>query len=157
MLIPIVSDAYAKRHYDVLHHYLRLSLLVTVVYGAPVVLAFFFFAEPITTAFFGPSPAAGYLQVLIPYFLFHYFSTPLQAYLIGIGLVKDAFLHSLYATTVSFCLMIALGSMPTLKMDGIILGMNMGAVLLTSLHYVTICKKLNLNALMRPGESWIFK
>ncbi|GIN18430.1 sporulation protein YkvU [Shouchella clausii] len=157
VLIPIVSDAYAKRHYDVLHHYLRLSLLVTVVYGAPVVLAFFFFAEPITTAFFGPSPAAGYLQVLIPYFLFHYFSTPLQAYLIGIGLVKDAFLHSLYATTVSFCLMIALGSMPSLKMDGIILGMNMGAVLLTSLHYVTICKKLNLNALMRPGESWIFK
>lgn len=157
VLIPIVSDAYAKRKYDVLHYYLRLSMLMTMAYGLPVVLVFYFFAEPITTMFFGPSPAAGYLQVLIPYFLFHYCATPLQAYLIGIGLVKDAFLHSLYATTVSFCLMISLGSMPSLQMNGIILGMNMSAVLLTLLHYITICKKLKLNVLMRPGESWLFR
>ncbi|MBM7837436.1 stage V sporulation protein B [Alkalihalobacillus xiaoxiensis] len=157
VLIPIVADAYAKRQYGVLHYYLRLSLLITFCYGAPIVLLFYFFADPITTLFFGPSPAADYLQVLIPYFLFHYCAIPLQAYLIGIGLVKDAFLHSFYATVVSFCLMIALGSMPSLQMNGIILGMNMSAVLLTLLHYITICKKLKLNVLMQPGESWLFR
>ncbi|MFB4213862.1 polysaccharide biosynthesis protein [Shouchella sp. JSM 1781072] len=157
VLIPIVSESYAKRQYDTLHYYLRLSLLVTFAYGMPIVLMFYFFAEPITTLFFGPSPAADYLKLLIPYFLFHYCATPLQAYLIGIGLVKDAFLHSFYATVVSFCLMIALGSMPSLQMNGIIIGMNMSAVLLTVLHYITICKKLKLNMLMRPGESWLFR
>ncbi|MED4130267.1 MULTISPECIES: polysaccharide biosynthesis protein [Shouchella] len=157
VLIPIVADSYAKRQYDTLHYYLRLSLLVTFGYGLPVVLVFYFFAEPITTMFFGPSPAADYLKILIPYFLFQYCATPLQAYLIGIGLVKDAFLHSFYATVVSFCLMISLGSMPSLQMNGIIIGMNMSAVLLTILHYITICKKLKLNMFMRPGESRIFR
>lgn len=154
VLIPIVSDGYAKRDFPLLHRYLRISLLVTVVYGTPVVLMFYFFAEPITNLFFAPSEAASYLKILIPYFLFHYFATPLQAYLIGIGLVKDAFLHSLYATTVAFCVMLGLGSMPSLQMDGIILGMNVGAVLLTLLHYITICKRLSLNAWL--GERTIY-
>jgi hypothetical protein len=34
-------------------------------------------------------------------------------------------------------------------MDGIILGMNMGAVLLTFLHYLTICKKINLDVFLQ--------
>ncbi|WP_370542981.1 polysaccharide biosynthesis C-terminal domain-containing protein [Geomicrobium sp. JCM 19055] len=96
------------------------------------------------TCFFEASSAHIYLQILVPYFIFQYFATPLQAYLIGIGLVKDAFIHSLYSTSISFVLMIVLGSMQSLQMDGIILGMNMGAVLLTLLHYVTICKKTRI-------------
>ncbi|EZH65942.1 multidrug transporter MatE [Bacillaceae bacterium JMAK1] len=153
VLIPIVADAYERKDFATLHHYLKLSMVVTVFYGAPVVLLFYAFAEPITNLFFEASSAHIYLQILVPYFIFQYFATPLQAYLIGIGLVKDAFIHSLYSTSISFVLMIVLGSMQSLQMDGIILGMNMGAVLLTLLHYVTICKKLGLNVMMGRQEA----
>lgn len=121
---------------------------MTIVYGAPVILAFYAFSDTITNLFFEESTASAYLTILVPYFLFHYFAIPLQAYLIGIGLVRDAFIHSLYSTIISFILMLYLGSLPSLQMDGIILGMNMGAVLLTLMHYVTICEKLGLNVML---------
>ncbi|MFB4160129.1 oligosaccharide flippase family protein [Geomicrobium sp. JSM 1781026] len=148
VLIPIVADSYEKKDFRTLHHYLKLSILVTIVYGAPVILAFYAFSDTITNLFFEESTASAYLTILVPYFLFHYFAIPLQAYLIGIGLVRDAFIHSLYSTIISFILMLYLGSLPSLQMDGIILGMNMGAVLLTLMHYVTICEKLGLNVML---------
>ncbi|WP_088103234.1 polysaccharide biosynthesis protein [Halalkalibacter urbisdiaboli] len=149
VLIPTVSEAYSKREIEKLTKLLRQVMLITAAYGIPVMVVFYLFAEPLTSLFFEDSPAAGYLKILVPYFLFHYFVIPMQAYLIGLGLVKDAFLHSLWATTLSFILMFFLGSMPSMQMDGIILGMNMGAVLLTLMHYFTICEKIGLNIFLQ--------
>ncbi|KMK75056.1 polysaccharide biosynthesis protein [Alkalihalobacillus pseudalcaliphilus] len=145
VLIPTVSEAYSKRNYDELHNLLRKVLMFTGFYGFPIVAVFYLFAGELTTLFFENSPAAGYLQLLVPYFLFHYFVIPMQAYLIGLGLVKDAFIHSVITTAISFVMMFMLGAMPAFGMSGVILGMNMSAVLLTFLHYATICKKLGLS------------
>jgi O-antigen/teichoic acid export membrane protein len=41
-------------------------------------------------------------------------------------------------------MMFLLGSQPSLQMAGIILGMNTGIVLLTLMHYVTICQKIGI-------------
>lgn len=41
-------------------------------------------------------------------------------------------------------MMYVLGSQASLNMGGIIIGMNMGAVLLALMHYVTICKKIGI-------------
>ncbi|WP_306301284.1 hypothetical protein [Thalassobacillus sp. C254] len=68
----------------------------------------------------------------------------MQAFLIGLGLVKDAFLHSIWSTTVYFVLMFVLGSMPNLQMDGIIIGMNTGIVILTIMHFLTIRHRIQL-------------
>ncbi|MFC0557444.1 polysaccharide biosynthesis protein [Halalkalibacter alkalisediminis] len=149
VLIPTVSEAYAKGDLARLRSLLRKVMLVTVCYGVPAVCIFYFWAEPLTGLFFENSPAVRYLQLLVPYFLFHFFVIPMQAFLIGLGLVKDAFVHALYATLLSFAMMYFLGSMPSLQMDGIIMGMNMSAVLLTLLHYVTICKKIKVNLFLK--------
>ncbi|GAE37011.1 polysaccharide biosynthesis protein [Halalkalibacter akibai] len=149
VLIPTVSEAYANKDLDRLRSLLRKVMILTFIYGIPAVYLFYFWADPLTALFFEDSPAVRYLQLLVPYFLFHFFVIPMQAYLIGLGLVKDAFLHALYSTVLSFALMYFLGSMPSLQMDGIIIGMNASAVLLTLLHYVTICKKINVDLLLR--------
>ncbi|MGX1725021.1 multidrug transporter MatE, partial [Bacillus haynesii] len=78
------------------------------------------------------------------YFLFHFFAMPFQACLIGMGLAKDAFYHNVWASVLSFLMMYVLGSMQALQMTGIILAMNTGMILLTALHYVTICKELGV-------------
>ncbi|WP_100406337.1 polysaccharide biosynthesis protein [Bacillus solitudinis] len=153
VLIPTVSEAYSKNEINKLTKLLRQVMLITAAYGFPVMALFYLYSEPLTSLFFEDSPAAWYLKILVPYFLFHYFVIPMQAYLIGLGLVKDAFLHSLWATTISFILMFVLGSMPSLQMDGIILGMNMGAVLLTLMHYLTICEKIGLTIFLRKKRS----
>ncbi|MEQ2529635.1 polysaccharide biosynthesis protein [Robertmurraya yapensis] len=153
VLIPTVSKAYAERDMHRLQELLRQVMGFTFLYGIPIVLVFYFFAEPLTNLFLHSPTATGYLQILIPYFLLHFFVIPLQAYLIGLGLLKDAFLHNIWSTIISFSLMYILGSMDDLRMDGVIIGMNTGAVLLTLMHYMTICKKIGVSYFSLRNEA----
>jgi len=144
VLIPTVSAAHENGDYPKLQKLLQQVMGLTFLYGIPVVMVFYHFAVPLTNIFYEYSKASSYLQLLWPYFLFHLFVIPLQAYLIGLGLIKDAFLHSIWATMVSFALIFILGSMESLRMTGVILGMNTGIVLLTMMHYLTVCHKIKV-------------
>ncbi|MGD6817533.1 polysaccharide biosynthesis protein [Metabacillus sp. 113a] len=144
-LLPNVSEAYAKQDGEQLRSLLQQSMWVTFLYGIPAVYLMYWFAEPLTHLFFQSPEASLYLKLLWPYFLFHFFIHPLQAYLIGLGLVKDAFYHSVWSHIVSFLMMYILGSMSQFQMTGVILGMNMGIILLFLLHYVTICREIGLS------------
>ncbi|TYR81701.1 polysaccharide biosynthesis protein [Priestia megaterium] len=144
-LIPAVSEAHAKNKEQQLQKLLLQSMQLTFLYGIPSVLAMYIFAEPLTNLFFHSNEAVYYLQALWPYFIFHFFAIPLQAYLIGLGYVKDALFHTIWSHIVSFSLMFLLGSQASIGMTGIIIGMNSGIVVLTFLHYVTICKVINVS------------
>ncbi|RFU70477.1 polysaccharide biosynthesis protein [Peribacillus saganii] len=155
MLIPNVSDAYARKDFEKLRYLLQQSMLFTMCYGIPAVLIMYIFAEPLTALFFSSTAAAFYLKLMWPYFFFHFLVIPMQAYLIGLGLVKDALLHSVWSHVISFSVMFALGSQPSLNMAGIIVGMNAGIVLLTMLHYLTICRKIGFTLLLtKPKENF---
>ncbi|MGM0873355.1 MAG: polysaccharide biosynthesis protein [Bacillota bacterium] len=145
MLIPNVSEAYANNDNDKLIRLLKQSITITMMYGTIAVIAMYIYAEPLTHLFFDSSSASFYLRLLWPYFLFHFFIIPMQAYLIGLGLVKDALFHTIWSHAISFGMMYMLGSLESFHMKGIILGMNMGAVLLMLMHYVTICRKLGVS------------
>lgn len=150
MLIPTVSSDYAKNNIEKLQNLLQQVFFITILYGVPAVTFFYFFAEPLTTFFFHSSDAAVYLQMLWPFFLLHFFIIPMQAYLIGLGLMKEALFHFVWSTIVSFTVMYVLGSIPMFQMDGIIIGMNAGAFVLMFMHYLTICKKIGVTLLLAP-------
>lgn len=151
VLIPTVSEANSKKDIGTLQALLQQVMRFTALYSVPSILIFYFFGDPLTHLFFESSDATIYLQMLWPYFLFHFFIIPMQAYLIGLGLVKDALYHSIWSTIVSYTSTYFLGSMHNLQMDGVIIGMNMGAVLLTMMHYITICKKMKVSIfLLKP-------
>lgn len=150
MLIPTVSKAYADKDNQKLQNLLQQVFKVTIFYGVPAVTLFYIFAEPITRIFFHSPDAAIYLQMLWPFFLLHYFIIPMQAFLIGIGLMKEALYHFVWSTVVSFSVIYLLGSMHAFQMDGVIIGMNAGAVVLYLMHYLTICKKIGVTILLAP-------
>lgn len=143
-LIPIVSEKVSKNDIKGIHSILRQVVLITLSYGAPAVMIFYFWGDELTALFFHSTSAAYYLKLLWPYFFFHFFVMPLQAFMIGFGLIKDALYHTIWATFVSFSLIYFLGSLPQFGMAGVLIGMNAGAVLLTLLHYHTVCSRLNL-------------
>lgn len=145
VLIPTVAESFVNQDYLKLQRLLVKVMKLTLAYGLPCVFVFYFYADTLTGLFFKQSPAAVYLQLLVPYFLFHYFVIPLQAFLIGLGLVKDALYHAVWSTVISFLLMYFLGSMGHLQMNGIIIGMNTGVVLLTLMHFVTVCHKIGFS------------
>ncbi|MBS4174992.1 polysaccharide biosynthesis protein [Bacillus sp. FJAT-49736] len=149
VLIPTVSEAYAKKDYARMQKLLQQVMFMTFLYGVPAIFIFHYFAEPLTHMFFKSAIAPLYLQLLWPYFLFHYFVIPLQAFLIGIGLITDSLIHYIWATLVMFAMIYILGSNPHYQMIGIILAMNTSTLLLMLLHYVTICKKIGVSLIMR--------
>ncbi|WAA12765.1 oligosaccharide flippase family protein [Fervidibacillus halotolerans] len=144
-LIPSVSKAYAKKDQVQLLMLLKNVIKLTAAYGIPVCIGLYAFPETFTKLFVESKEAADYLRLLWPYFFLHYFSIPLQGFLIGLGLLKDALFHHIWSTCITFFLMYFLGSNPLFLMDGIIIGMNTGAVLLMALHYFTICKKIGVS------------
>lgn len=152
VLIPTVSKAYADRDYSILQKLLQQVMQITFSYGVPVSIAIYFFGDSISQFFFHSTAAAEYLQLLWPYFLLHFFIIPLQAYLIGLGLMKDAFLHNIWSSIITFSVMYILGSLPDFQMHGIIIGLNAGSVLLTLMHYLTICKKIGVTFWLKVPE-----
>lgn len=149
VLIPTVSEAYSRKDFPKLQKLLQQVMIMTLVYGVIAIIIFHIFAEPLTHLFFKSDVASLYLQLLWPYFLFHYFVIPLQAILIGIGLIKDALLHFIWSTIVMFVLIYILGSIQNLNMVGIILAMNTGSLLMMLMHYVTVCKKIGVSLILR--------
>jgi stage V sporulation protein B len=144
VLIPTVSEATSKKDVDKLKMLLMRIMTITAAYGFPAVMIFLLFSEKLTVMFFHSSSAAYYLELLWPSFLFTFFLIPLQAYLIGLGLITTAFIQSVWSTVISFSLMYVLGSRPSLGMHGIIIGMNAGSVLLMLLHYFSVCKAIGI-------------
>ncbi|MCQ6275190.1 oligosaccharide flippase family protein [Bacillus sp. V3B] len=150
MLIPTISKANADRNKDKLQKLLKRVMLLTFAYGIPAVAICYFLAEPLTSTFFHSPGAARYLQLLWPCFLFRFFIMPLQAYLIGLGMMKEAFIHGVWATITAFAIIYFLGSKSSFQMDGVIIGINAEAVLLMLMHYVTVCKKIGVSIFMTP-------
>ena len=119
MLIPTISKANADKNIEYLQRLLQQVMLLTFLYGVPAVAACYFFAEPLTSTFFHSAGAARYLQLLWPCFLFRFFVMPLQAYLIGLGLMKDAFIHGVWAGTIVLVSCISLDQTVTFKWMGL--------------------------------------
>lgn len=152
-LIPAVSQAYSERNQMKLLNLLQQVILWTFLYGIPVCAIMIIFAEPLTALFVPAKEAAIFLKHLWPFFLFHYFIIPLQAFLIGLGLVKEAFYQNVWSTFFSYIVMLLLGTHGQFQMFGIIIGMNMGGMVQLLMNYLTVCKKLGASVtLLRKGR-----
>jgi stage V sporulation protein B len=149
VLIPAVSKAYSEKDYPTLQKMLNQVIILTFVYGIPAVILFYRFADPLSSLFFHSSDASVYLQLLWPFFLFHYFIMPLQAILLGMGLIKESFLHNIWATIVTFAIIIILAAKPEWRMNGIVIALNTSSILVAMMHYLAICKKIGVSALTR--------
>ncbi|MDN3017612.1 polysaccharide biosynthesis protein [Paenibacillus sp. BSR1-1] len=149
VLIPAVSKAHSERDYPALQKMLQQVMKLTLLYGVAAVTIFYFYAPELTSLFFKSETPAIFLQLLWPFFLFHFFIMPMQAFMIGLDMIKEAFIHIIWSTVISFGLILWLGSQAEWGMNGVIIGMNTGSVLLAMMHYLTICKKIGFSIFMK--------
>jgi len=149
VLIPAVSKTHSQKDFPTLQKMLQQVMILTLLYGTPAVVIFYFFAPELTSLFFKSDTSAVFLQLLWPFFLFHFFIMPMQAFLIGLDMLKELFFHIIWSTIISFALILWLGSSHDWQMNGVIIGLNTGSVLLALMHYLTICKKIGVSVFMK--------
>ncbi len=142
-LVPAISEAVARNHYQTVHFRLNQALRLAMLSGGISVVVLYIFAEPIMTLMYDAPYAATYVKLMAPFTLFLYFQAPLQATLQALDLAKAAMMNSLFGAIVKIVAIFALATRPELGIMGAALAIVIGFILVTMLHFASIAKSIS--------------
>ncbi|RSD24085.1 stage V sporulation protein B [Mesobacillus subterraneus] len=142
-LVPAISEANSKKKMKVIENLLQQSLRFSLLTGGLAVIVLYVLAEPLMTVMYGSSNGAQFIKLMAPFFLFYYFQGPLQAALQALDLARAAMINSLIGNLAKTAVIFLLASQPAFGINGVALGMVMGIVLITLLHFATMLKAIS--------------
>ena len=97
-------------------------------------------AEPLCLLIYGNEEAGRLMQLMAPFTLLWYLQGPFAAVLQGLDRAKEAMRNSIFGALVKAALIFILGSQPALGIDGVVIALNTGIVVVTVLHMATITR-----------------
>lgn len=142
-LVPAISEANSKKNGKVIEHLLQQSLRFSLLTGGLAVVVLYVLADPLMTLMYGTSNGSQFITLMAPFFLFYYFQGPLQAALQALDLARAAMINSLIGNLAKTAVIFLLASQPAFGINGVALGMVMGIVLITLLHFATMLKAVS--------------
>ncbi|CAM3937283.1 stage V sporulation protein B [Mesobacillus thioparans] len=142
-LVPAISEANSKKKMKVIEHLLQQSLRFSLLTGGLAIVVLYVLAEPLMTLMYGTSNGSQFIKLMAPFFLFYYFQGPLQAALQALDLARAAMINSLIGNLAKTAVIFLLASQPSFGINGVALGMVMGIVLITLLHFATMLKAVS--------------
>ncbi|GGE27289.1 stage V sporulation protein B [Marinithermofilum abyssi] len=137
-LVPAISEAAAQNNYRMVEHRLNQAMRLSLVVGGPCAVIMFILAEPLTLLLYNQPDVARLLKILAPFALFLYLQGPFSAVLQGLDKAKDAMRNSIFGAIVKTVLIFLLASQPRLGIDGVVLAVNCGIIIVTVLHFLTV-------------------
>lgn len=139
-LIPNISEAEAKKQYQLIDYRIRQAIRISFASGAIATVVLTMFAKPILNFMYGTSSASPFLTLMAPFFILLYIQFPLNAALQALDHAKPAMWNNLISTTVKFAILITLTSNPKFGIMGAAIAITVGFVLGTMLHLMTLYK-----------------
>ncbi|MBS4176222.1 stage V sporulation protein B [Lederbergia citrea] len=141
-LVPAVSEANASRNYQLVEYRLQQALRFALLTGGLAIVILYVYAEPLMSWMYGSSNGAGFIKLMAPFFIFHYYQGPLLAILQSLDLAKAAMINSLIGNAMKIGVIFVLASRTEFGINGVALGIAAGTVLITMLHYATVLKRI---------------
>ncbi|MBP3951406.1 stage V sporulation protein B [Bacillus suaedae] len=142
-LVPAISEAAARNHYQTVHYRLNQALRLALISGGASVVILYVFAEPIMKLMYDAPTVATYIKLMAPFTIFLYFQGPLQATLQALNLAKAAMMNSLFGAVIKIGAIFALATRPELGIMGAALAIVIGFVLVTMLHFASVAKTIS--------------
>ncbi len=139
-LVPAISEAAAQNHYRTINHRLNQAIRFSFIAGGLSFIITYVFAFPLMDLIYQAPQFAIYVQIMAPFFFFHYFQGPLAASLQALGFAKAAMINSLIGAIIKIVAIFVLASNPSLGIKGVALAISIGIVLVTLLHLATLIK-----------------
>jgi stage V sporulation protein B len=139
-LVPAISEAAAVNNDRAVYWRLKQSFRLSLIVGAPAAAVMTVMAEPLCVLIYGNAEAGRLMQLMAPFTLLWYLQGPFAAVLQGLDRAKDAMRNSIIGSVVKSGLIFILGSQPALGIDGVVIAMNTGIVIVTLLHMVSITR-----------------
>lgn len=144
-LIPALSQAYARKDWQMIRTRIQQSLKISLICGIPFAVSMFVFAQPICKLLYANVEIAYMLQMMAPLALFLYVQAPLQAALQALNRSGIALRNTLVAAFLKLALIYILASSPELGINGAMIAINVNILLTTLLHWFSVRKHTGLN------------
>ena len=144
-LVPAISEANSQNNHQLIEHRLQQALRFAFITGGLSVIVLYVLANPLMELMYGSSKGSAFIRLMAPFFLFYYYQGPLQAVLQALNLARAAMINSLIGAIVKTAVIFLLASQPSFGIIGVALGIMVGFVLVTILHFATVLKKISFS------------
>jgi stage V sporulation protein B len=142
-LVPAISEANSMNDGKLIEHRLQQALRFAFLTGGLSVIILYVLADPLMSLMYGSTSGSIFIKVMAPFFIFYYYQGPLQAALQALNLANAAMINSLIGAVVKIAVIFLLATQPEFGILGAALGMIVGFVLVTVLHFATVLKKVS--------------
>lgn len=148
-LVPAISEANTQKNYKLIEYRLQQTLRFAFLTGGLAVIVLYVLADPLMQLMYGSTKGAYFIRLMAPFFLFYYYQGPLQAVLQALNLARAAMINSLIGAVIKTVVIFLLASQPSFGITGAALGIIVGFVLVTILHFATVLKKISFSFIIR--------
>ncbi|MEH7106161.1 stage V sporulation protein B [Bacillus sp. JJ1764] len=148
-LVPAISEANTQKNYKLIEYRLQQALRLTFLTGGLAVIVLYVLADPLMQLMYGSTKGAYFIRLMAPFFLFYYYQGPLQAVLQALNLARAAMINSLIGAVIKTAVIFFLASQESFGITGAALGIIVGFVLVTVLHFATVLKKITFAIYVR--------
>jgi stage V sporulation protein B len=148
-LVPAISEANSKNETKLIEYRLQQALRFAFVTGGLSVVVLYILADPLMELMYGSTNGSSFIRLMAPFFLFYYYQGPLQATLQALNLARAAMINSLIGNIVKTAVIFLLATQPSFGIKGAALGIIVGFVLVTLLHFATVLKRISFTFYIR--------
>ena len=141
VLIPAVSDAYARKNLNLLKERIHLSLKFSTLTGCYAATLFYLHGGELASTLFHVENVTIYMKILSPIFFFYYIQSPLFSILQALNNSKAAFFNSLYGGVGKLLLLFFLASQVSIQEKGAIVAIGFGVLITSFLHIASLRQK----------------
>lgn len=148
-LVPAISEANSKNNKKLIEYRLQQALRFAFVTGGLAVVLLYVLADPLMNLMYGSTNGSYLIRLMAPFFIFYYYQGPLQATLQALNLARAAMINSLIGNIVKTAVIFLLATQPSFGIKGAALGIIVGFVLVTMLHFATVLKRISFTFYIR--------
>lgn len=148
-LVPAISEANAQNNKKLIEYRLQQALRLSLLTGGLAVIILYVLSQPLMLVMYGSASGAEFIQLMAPFFIVYYFQAPLQAALQALNLARAAMINSLIGAAAKTAVIFLLASQPAFGINGVAMGLLVGFILVTLLHFATILKKISFTFYIR--------
>lgn len=144
-LVPAISEANSRDNHQLIEYRMQQALRFVFLTGGLAVIVLYVLADPLMQLMYNSTKGAAFIRLMAPFFLFYYYQGPLQAVLQALNLARAAMINSLIGAVVKTAVIFVLASQPSFGITGAALGITIGFVLVTVLHFATVLKRISFS------------
>ncbi|WP_028775581.1 stage V sporulation protein B [Shimazuella kribbensis] len=155
-LVPAISEAAAQNQPKLIEHRLQQAIRLSLLIGAPCTVFILLLAEPLSVLLYHKKEIAHMIYIIAPVSFIHYLQGPFASVLQGLDKANVAMRNTIIGAVLKIPLIFLLASQPGLGIYGVAIAINIGILLVTGLHFISILKYVTISIHLKPISKLTF-